>query len=236
MLAQSNLFVAAPLKMECQAELKSLLASMNMAAGRVDPRNSLVPFGEIEGLHFARFVILDDLSQNDIQIAYGLRRADYPLMLAFIAEFDGDADDFRADLERGATDGLRRIFSCCEGFNPNANLAHWMKHHEQPPVAAYVNWAGRTVRRIREDDALRLVLETYLQNNAAMFEGKHPRQIQEVLRKFVNSEQAAGRIQLTREEPTPLGWRIRKLVHLIYVPLILLAVSPLLLLYLPIFI
>jgi hypothetical protein len=236
MMPQSNLFVAAPLKREREAELQSLLASMNVSPGRVEPRNSLLPFGEFDGLHFARFVILDDSTLNDIHTAYGLPRAEYPLMLAFIADFDGDADHFRADLEHRAGDGLRRIFSCCEGFNPDANLAHWMKHHEQPPAAAYVNWVGRTVRRIREDDALRLVLETYLQNNATIFEGKQPRQIQEVLRKFLSSEQAAGRLELTKEEPTPLGWLIRKLLHLICVPLILLVVSPLLLLYLPTFI
>jgi hypothetical protein len=236
MMPQSNLFVAAPLKRGREAELRDLLASMNVAPGQVNPRNPLVPFVEFAGLHFARFVILDDQTLGDIHTAYGLPRVDYPVMLAFIADFDGDADEFRRELVRRAGDGLQRIFSCCEGFNPHADLAGWMKHHDKPPAAAYVNWVGRTVRRIREDDALRLALETYLQNNVPAFQQRDARQVQNLIQEFVNSERVAGRIQLTREEPTPLVRRIRKLLHLVGVPLVLLIISPLLLLYLPIFI
>ena len=50
MMPQSNIFVAAPVKMGCEGELKSLLASMNMAPGRVNSHNALVPFGEFDGL------------------------------------------------------------------------------------------------------------------------------------------------------------------------------------------
>lgn len=212
-----------------------MLASMNVAPGMANPQNPIVPFGQFDGLHFARFVILQDQTLDDIHAAYGLRRRDYPLMLAFIADFDGNADNFRAELARRAGDGLQRIFSCCEGFTRGSDLSRWMKDHEQPPAAAYVNWVGRTVRQIREDDALRLALEVHLQNNAPLFAETDPRQLQELLKDFVASETAAGRIKLTEEEPTPLGWQLRSLLHLVGVPLILLALSPLLLLYLPFF-
>jgi hypothetical protein len=157
-------------------------------------------------------------------------------MLAFIADFDGDADHFRTELEGRAGNGLRRIFSCCEDFDDRVDLRQWMKDHEQPPSAAYVNWAGRTVRHVREDDALRVALEAHLESNASLFSGKNPRQIQTSLKEFVRTELASGQIQLTPEDPTPLGWQLRKIVNLVGVPLLLTILAPLLLLYLPVFI
>jgi len=236
MMPQANIFVAAPIKAELALDLRRLLASMNTAPGRVDPGNPIVPFGQFERLHFARFVILQDQTLDDIQVAYGLPRRDYHLMLALIADFDGNADDFRAELARKAAVGLEQIFSCCEGFTRGSDLPQWMKDHEQPPAAAYVNWAGRTVRQIHQEDALRLALEAHLQRNAPQFGSKRPREAHLLLKQFADSEVAAGRIRLSEEEPTPLGWKLRQVLHLLGVPLILLLLSPLLLLYSPIFI
>src|SRR6476661_4855934 len=131
MMPQSNLFVSAPLRRDREADLRGLLASMNKAPGIVDPRNMLVPFATFDRLHFARFVILRDETLEDIHTAYGLPPHDYLVKLAFIADFDGSVDDFRAELARRAGDGLRRVFSCCEGFPPDADLAAWMQDHEQ---------------------------------------------------------------------------------------------------------
>lgn len=236
MMPQANLFIAAPLNMAREAELEGLLQSMNVAPGRVNPANATVPFGEFGGLHFARFLILRDQTLEDIHTAYGLSRRDYPVMLAFIADFDGDADHFRMELEGRAGKGLRRIFSCCEGFDDRVDLRQWMKDHEQPPSAAYVNWVGRTVRQVREDDALRIRLEAHFESNASLFSGKNPRQIQTLLKEFVRTELASGRIRLTPEDPTPVGWQLRKISSLVGVPLLLTVLAPLLLLYLPVFI
>jgi hypothetical protein len=236
MMPQSNLFVAAPLKMEREPELRSLLASMNVAPGRVDPQNPLVPFAQFDRLHFARFVILNDQTLDDIHLACNLPRRSYPLMLAFIADFDGDADEFRAELARRAGTGLQRIFSCCEGFTVETDLPYWMKDREQPPAAAYVNWVGRTVRQIHQDEALRLALEAYLQQNTQQFAGTTPRQVHQQLRHFADSQIAQGRMKLSEEEPTPRGWKLRQVIHLLGVPLALTVLSPLLLLYSPLFV
>ena len=91
MMPQSNVFVAAPLKAEREAELRNLLASMNLVPGQVDPNNSIFPFADFDRLHFARFLILEDGTLDDIHDAYGLPRQNYPLLLAFIADVDGDA-------------------------------------------------------------------------------------------------------------------------------------------------
>ena len=236
MMPQSNVFVAAPLKAEREAELRNLLASMNLAPGQVDPNNSLFPFAHFDRLHFARFLILQDRTLDDIHDAYGLPRQNYPLMLAFIADVDGEAADFRKDLATRAGGGLRRIFACCESFTPDSDLERWLKDHEQPPAASYVNWVGRSVQQIHEDDSLRIALETYLQNNEALFVSKSPQEIHKLLRDFARVENLAGRLKLTDDEPMPILWWFRKVIHFFAVPLVLLALSPLLLLYLPIFI
>ena len=236
MMPQSNVFVAAPLKAEREAELRNLLASMNLAPGQVDPNNSLFPFSHFDRLHFARFLILQDGTLDDIHDAYGLPRQNYPLTLAFIADVDGDADDFRKDLATRACGGLRRIFACCESFTPDSDLERWLKDHEQPPAASYVNWVGRSVQQIHEDDSLRIALETYLQNNEALFVSKSPQEIHKLLREFARVENLAGRLKLTDDESMPILWWLRKVIHFFAVPLVLLALSPLLLLYLPIFI
>lgn len=236
MTPQSNVLVAAPLKMEREAELRNLLASMNEVPGRVNPANPIVPFEQFGQLHFARFVILQDQTLDDIHTAYGLPRVDYPLSLALVADFDGTADDFRADLARRAADGLQRIFSCCQGFTPGSDLARWMKDHENPAATMYVNWLGRTVSQVREENALRLALEAHLQDNSAAFAGKTPQQIHEALREFVEAEVRSGRLTLTDPQPTPFGWWLRNFLHLIGVPLVLLVLAPFLVLYLPVFI
>jgi hypothetical protein len=236
MVPQSNLLVIAPLKMEREAELRNLLASMNEVPGRMNAANPIVPFEQFGQLHFARFVILQDQTFDDIHTAYQLPRVDYPLSLAFVADFDGTADDFRADLGRRAADGLQRIFSCCQDFTPGSDLAGWMKDHENPAATVYVNWLGRTVSQIREENALRRALENHLQNNSAAVAGKTPEQIHKALKQFVEAEVLSGRLTLTDPQPTPFGWWLRNFVHLIGVPLVLLVLAPLLLVYLPVFI
>jgi|SRR6266853_691098 len=235
MIPQSTVMVTAPLRMEREAELRNLLASMNEVPGHADPANRIVPFGQFNQLHFARFVILADQTLEDIHTAYALPRVDYPLDLAFIADFDGTADEFRADLARKAGDGLQRIFSCCQGFTSGSDLARWMKDHESPAATTYVNWLGRTVSQIREENALRLALEAHLQINSAAFADKNPRQIHEALREFVEAEVRSGRLILTDPRPTPMGWWLRNFLHLIGVPLILPLLAPFLVLYLPVF-
>jgi hypothetical protein len=236
MIPQSNVLVIAPLRMEREAEMRALLALMNYAPGRVNPANALVPFEQFTQIHVARFVILDDQTTGDLQTAYGIPAPDYPLLLAFIADFDGPADDFRADLAGRAGKGLERIFSCCRDFEPGTDLALWMKEHDNPPATIYVNWLGRTVRQIREEEALRLALESHLQDQSKAFAEKSPGETHAALREFMQEELRAGRLTMTPPPSTPIVWWLRNAAHLIAVPLLLIVLAPFLLLYLPVFI
>jgi hypothetical protein len=235
MTPQSNFMVVAPIAAGREDDLRQLLASMNRSPGVVDPHNPIVPFGQFDRLHFARIVILDDATLDDITV-YGQPRVNYPTYLVFLGDCDGPAEEFLSSVVNRADSGLRRIFSHCEDFTPNLDLLIWMKAHNQKPATTYVNWIGRTVRQVREEDALRQSLEEFIQTGAPALAAMPSRQIHQTLRNFVRSEQQAGRIQLTPAEPTSLGWRLRNLFHLLGVPLILLIIAPFLLLYSPLFI
>ncbi len=234
MTPQSNLMILAAIDPQHEVELRSLLASMNREPGVIDPLNSLVPFGRFERLHFGRILILDDQTLDDITV-YGLSRVNYPLYLAILADFDGPLETFFTEFAHQAGHGLRRIFSHCLGYEPGVDLLAWMKARSTPAAASYVNWIGRTVQQVREEAVLRQALETYIQKNSASLRIMQPSQARNALRLFIAAEQQAGRIRLTPCAAAPLGWKLRNLFNLVGVPLVLLLLSPLLLLYLPIF-
>jgi hypothetical protein len=234
MTPQSNFMIVAPIEPAREAELRALLASMNDGPGLVKADNALISFAQFDTLHFARFVILDDKdTRNDVR-AHGEAVRDFPAYLAFLGDIDGDRDDFLAALAQRAGTGLQSIFSCCKGFAADANLVEWMKRRDTRPIAAYVNCRGRTVRRILEEAELRGALNEHLRANAAAFDGVAPVEVRARLAQFVDAEKSAGRLRLSPESPTPLGWKIRNAAHLIGVPLIALLALPLLIIVVPI--
>jgi hypothetical protein len=235
MTPQSTFMVLAAINHAREGELRQLLDSMNNAPGRVNPNNDLIPFADLDTLHFARLIILDDKTTEDVRV-YGLAPRTYPLYLAFLGDVDGDADAFLGNLVKRAGKGLARIFSCCEGFTSATDLLKWMKQHDSPAIAAYVNWRGRTVRQIREEAALYETLENYIEKNAAAFRNLPAREVHARLQGFVESEKSAGRLTLSGESPTPVGWQIKNLLHLLGLPLLVLIASPFLIFVAPFYV
>ena len=211
--------------------LRLLLNAMNATPGLADPLNAIVPFARFERLHYARLVLLDGELQADLQ-AHGLPRPQLPTYLAFLGDCDGPGRDQLAELAQQAEEGLRRIFVHCQDFTASTNLLAWLLAHDRPVAAAYVHWVGRTVRQIREADALQQALAAQVPRGVALAPGEAQR-LRQSLRGFVNAEIHAGRLQLTPEEATPLRWRLAQALHLLAVPLVGLLLLPLLLVLLP---
>jgi hypothetical protein len=200
--------VLATVLRDSEAKLRSLLGSMNRN-GVVDPDNTLVPFRQLDRIHFARFVILDDRTVDDIAV-YSLKPTEYPLSLAFIVDFDGPQNSFIDELVRVARGGLSQIFGLC-GFT-GSDLTSWMKQHRVKPAANYVNWVGRTTLQVREEAALRDFICTYLRGAGAPVVAKMtPSQIHQTLRELVKS----SGIKLTPPAPTPIGWHISQLISIL---------------------
>jgi len=197
----------APLRAGSMAPLRALLATMNILPGTADPDNRLVPFARFEGLHFARFVILEDRTLGDVA-KIGIHRPAPPVYLAFLGDFDGDYDEFLDELVSKAEPGLRLIFECCESFEPAVDLGRWMKDHEVRPAACYCNWVGRTVKQCREEQALHGALAQFMAEHPSSAR-QTPSQIRYDLVAYVRRQQSAGRLNLTPPEQTPFLWALR---------------------------
>jgi len=234
MTPQSNFMVLAPVASGRLDELRQVLASMNGLPGNADPDNALIPFGKFETLHFARLLVLEDKTMGDIE-KYGLARIEYPTYFAFLADFDGDRSGFIRELTQKANGGLKQIFSHCEGFDANTDLRAWVDAHSVSPATAYINWIGRTSQQVGEETELHQTLVNYVGQNWTRLSSMRPFEAQKAIAEYVRAEQQAGRLTLTPEAATPLGWKLRNVINLISVPIILLLLAPFLLIYLPFF-
>ena len=221
----------APMADGAEGALRLLLAAMNAEPGMADPHNAVVPFGEFERLHFARFVLLDDELQADLA-AHSVRWAHLPTSLSFMGDCDGLADEMLADLAQRAGDGLRRIFGHCEGFAPGTDLLAWMRAHDRPVAATYVNWVGRTVRQVREESALQRALAARVPR-AGPLGGAQVQAVCADLHAFVDEEMRGGRLALTASAPTPLRWQLAKLGNAVALPLVGMAALPALIVLAP---
>jgi hypothetical protein len=229
MTPQSSFMIVAAVRDGQLKDLRALLASMNNLPGHADPDNELIPFGKFDRVHFARFVIIEARTAQEIR-EFGVTPRPWRPTLAFLGDIDGDMQTFFLELIERAEPGLKKIFSHCEGFSEeDQDLLGWMKANNINASATYVNWIGRTVRQIHEEAALHRSLSIYLQKTADDVGRENVRALRQKLLSYVEMEKYKGRLTLTPPEPTPPEWKMRNLLHMIGVPLILLLLSPLLL-------
>src|SRR3954453_8822244 len=215
MIPQDRFFIVAKVPDSNVDGLRSFLKTMTFPeqTGFADPANSLVPFGEFETIHFARFAVLADNTLKDREGYYPPSRFDEPTYLCFMADCDGDADELLARIAQKA-DGLRKIFSYCEDFVETGDLLGWLRAHRVKPLASYVNWVGRTVVQIKAEADLHCLLRKALPEIKA----GDPQGILTELRRSVRPTKP-----LMPEPPTPFAWRIRNLAHML-LPLLLAAI------------
>jgi hypothetical protein len=222
MVPQDTFMVAAPVLPSQEQALRNLLATMNRLPGVVDPANRLVPFAEFPTLHYARFAILDDQTLGDLSV-YGESFPDAPVYLVFLGDCDGPSKTLLASFAHRAENGLRQIFAHCRNYDPAMDLLRWMRLHSARPSATYVNFAGRTVRQIRQEAALHAALIGFLDTTPP---GETPRQIRERLTRAVQDNGP----MLSPPGRAPALFRLRRLLGKILAGLLLLGSAGLLLL------
>lgn len=234
MITQSPFMIMATIDSQRADELRQLLASMNQAPGIADPHNELIPFYQFSQLHFARFTILEANTNDDIR-DYGIEPKPWAPALVFVGDVDGPAAYFLAELVIRAENGIRRIFSHCLNFDAEAdNLLEWLKQHNVKPKANYVNWRGRSVVQIREEQALAQAIRARLPE-AQIATGNEPYAMHRQLREFADAEVARLRLRLSREPPTPPREFVLNFLHLVGVPLVLLLLAPAFLITAPLY-
>jgi hypothetical protein len=215
-IRQNHICIAARIVDAMRGQLEQLLATMTDAPAQADPDNPLVPFGRLGQLHVARFVILDDPSLPDRTLLAPSLPVYEPAYLAFIADFDGTADALLRDLIVQADDGLRQVFSHCDGFAEPVDLLAWLNAHQITTAANYVNWVGRSTQQIAEEDALHRALRT-----ARL---AHPHATSEELQPILS---AAGRsVALTPITPPSLLWHLCDIAHFLLLPFLGLLLLP----------
>lgn len=229
MTPQSTFMVAAPIRLTLESQLRVLLDSMNTAPGRVDPNNALLAFADYDRLHVARFVILRDETLSDLA-AYGTSFPDAPLWLAFLGDCDGAADDMLREFADTAEAGLRRIFAHCQD-PPGTDLLAWMRSHSMQPAAQYINWLGRTVQQIRQEDALHNFLRDCLERTPALASRRALEVHDHLVAQVARAGPALPTPASTQRARQYLFWAAIALAAVLLVPVLLL-LSPVLLLLL----
>ncbi|HET6942841.1 MAG TPA: hypothetical protein VFH89_11830 [Sphingomicrobium sp.] len=224
MILQEHICIAGVLRHGASARLEPLLTSMNGKPGQADPDNGLFPFGKLDQLHVARFVILDDHSLGDRTSAPVLPVRE-PVYLAFVADFDGDADVLVENMASLAAPGLAQIFSHCRDFHDDTDLRAWLDSHRIRSAATYVNWVGRSTRQIREEALLHDALRSARLANPRV----EPEELLPILK-----DSGAG-VQLTPLEKRSFAARVREALHFLILPVVGLILSPLLLVLAPFF-
>jgi hypothetical protein len=213
--------------------LRKLLAGMNRFVGHADPDNPLIPFARFERLHMARFTILEANTAEEMRF-HGIEPYPWRTSLVFLGDCDGEWLSFFKALTRDAGTGLKEIFSYCKGFDPQRDdLMVWLRARNIAPQANYINWVGRTVKQIKEEEALHRNLAAYLPTAVQEVGGQDVRVLRQKLLSHVEWEVDAGRLKLSPAEPTPKRWWLANLLHKIGLPLVALLLSPLLVLLSP---
>lgn len=229
MTPQTSVMYAAPLRSGAAAAVHQLLCSMNKEPGVYNPQNNLIPLHVFPQLHFARLLVVQDLAGADRAI-YGLPTTGLPEYLVFLAEIDGEESAFRNSLVRTAQTGLVKLFAHCSTFKDGSDLSEWLNTSRTDAAATYVNWRGRTVVQVKEEETLRRFLKQKIKADTSINSAEN---IRLTLRAAVDKSKEKGELQLTAPLPTPITWRIQNALNLILVPLVLFLLSPLLLILLP---
>ncbi len=224
MTPQHDFMIAAPLRAGARPSIDDLLDSMALEPGLADPDNPVLPFGSFPTIHFARLLLLDDPSLAD-RTHFPNLYFPCPVRLALLVVCDGSAETQIDELAAAAGEGLRRLFSHCEGLDEGVDLRRWLHSNTIRSATFYMNWPGRTVLQSREEQVLHEVLREELTGLPAA----PPRETKRALREAV----ARREVKLTREAPTPIGRALANLVDLIAVPLIILLMTPFLIVLAP---
>lgn len=227
MTPQSQVYVSAPITPGREPELRRLLESMNVGPGEVRPDNTLFPFAAFGDIHFARWLIVDDQTLDDT-LVYGGPRPTHAPALVFAAEIDGEPDPFFSEMAARAAPGIATLFGHCDGFAPGGDLAGWLRAHHIQAAAGYINWVGRTVGQVREEAALYDAVQRHLRREWSTLKGEPAQRVHHRLSESIREDLTAGRLTLSPEPPTPIGWTLRRLLSLFGAPLVLVLLSPIL--------
>jgi hypothetical protein len=162
---QATLTIVTELVRQGDAELvQHLSAKLDELGNQRGP--SAVPFSRVDGLHFARFAIVQDPDAKKSSAAQP--GAALPTLLVFSLVFDesSDGDDCLERLVAVARSNLDDVYAACAGY-PGAGASAsdvkvYLLAKNVEPLLFYQGAGGVTVRAVRESGDLRKRLEDEL--------------------------------------------------------------------------
>lgn len=209
---QRALTIVAPVRAGARDELERLLATMGDGVAN----GSVLDFGALSGLHFARLAVVEE--------DMGL-----PASLILLTDVDVSAGKHLGELAE--LDGIDSLFSHCVGYAGSDRL-DYLRRHTVKEQATYVNTTGRTASQIKQEAELRDAIEDFL--DTSDWSGRDPGEVRRAVREHVQGDPALAWALDPAERPSRLA-RLREKLHLVAIPLLLLPLLPLLLLALPVF-
>lgn len=189
--------------------------------------NDVIPFGKLPGVHFARLLVLDEVSD--------LRGERIPAQLVFLADVDAELDDRLNELITIAGPGLDTVYRHCEGYPVQGPVSRrdqlaYLRGHMVKYAANYVNTVGMSLQQVRQEAQLREAVGRFL--DARDWSGRTQDEVRAAIQEFVRGEPSLGWAQRPPEPPS-LSFQVKDAAELVAVPLGLLLVSQLALPLLP---
>ena len=221
MISQQALTIRATIRPDAKTSLENVLAEIKSDL----LNNSILPFGKLEDVHFARFVFLDDVVD--------LHGDPIPASLVLTSNFDGSAADHLDQLVDEIETGVDQIFGHCEGYPKTEAMTKqkrldFLQRHSIKSSAFYVNTAGRSVNQVQQEAVLRDRIEQFLDENAEQMAARSSVEVRQEVQKFVCSQPDLSWAE-NRAEGQSFGWRLTQKLKVVSVALIGLVLSPILL-------
>jgi len=206
-------------------ELKVVLGGMQANPGT----NTVLPFAAFPGLHFARFVVLEPITD--------LASRPLPPSLVFLSDVDGPAGRYLKTLVTWYGPGIDQIFGHCEGYPPERGITParrlaYLRSHTKQAEAVYVNTVGRTARQIHQEAHLREQIEDFLDGARERMADADPVKVHRAIRTFVAGEPSLAWALRPAPGPGPRWW-LGQVLRFAPLALSLLVLSPVLIAALP---
>jgi hypothetical protein len=215
---QVALTIVAPVRPAEVDDLESLLATMGDGVAN----GTVIDFGALTGVHFARLIVIDADTDSS--------GAPLPASLILLSDLDVSKDTHLGELAQIAGDGIDRLFGHCDGYPEDPvstrDRLDYLTRHVVNEGARYVNTTGRTARQVRQEAELRDAVEDFLDRSGMHGADGEPKEVRRAVSEFVARQPSLAWARQPEERPE-LAARVREAAHLVAIPLLLLPLLPL---------
>ena len=170
--------------------------------------NDVVPFGKLQGVHFARFAVIPGGT------AAAVEQVEPTLIWA--SNVDAPLEAHLENLVAVGAEGLDEIYRHCDGYpeapaRDAASRLAYLRRHMIPTQAYYVNSVGRSLAQVREESMLRERIEDHLDHLRAGSDWSEqgPGDVRDAIVEFVRADRTL-RWALDPAERPNLLWRLEE--------------------------